>query len=264
MFFGWMRVKGEIMAAHACIVAFLMGVALGQEADVRPPNDPEILLSAGRGLADTDRFGVVLALCLGARDHPPIGVPALKVRLAEKLNAAGIRPIQGETGPAPRLVVRIENTLVPDCDKCVCRVQVSLMRPVILPNQPEVQIQAEVWQGQPVTAVVARPEAAEAVSTAVLAQVGAFTAAHRAARSSPASVPSVRQDFSAPPAAGSAPAGPPQTTSGHSFVSSKSSEVFHRADCRWAQGIAADNRVGYKSREEAVQAGKRPCKTCKP
>jgi len=41
------------------------------------------------------------------------------------------------------------------------------------------------------------------------------------------------------------------------FVASRSSTVFHRADCRWAQNIAAHNRVGYRTREEALQDGKR-------
>lgn len=48
------------------------------------------------------------------------------------------------------------------------------------------------------------------------------------------------------------------------YVASKSSSVFHSADCRMAGNIASDNLVGYNSREDAVAAGKRPCKTCNP
>jgi methylphosphotriester-DNA--protein-cysteine methyltransferase len=48
------------------------------------------------------------------------------------------------------------------------------------------------------------------------------------------------------------------------YVASKNSAVFHKPDCRWAKNISAGNLVGYSSREEATNSGKRPCKTCKP
>ena len=48
------------------------------------------------------------------------------------------------------------------------------------------------------------------------------------------------------------------------YISSKNSQVFHRPNCRSAKRIKPENLVGYNSREEAIQAGKRPCKVCKP
>ena len=48
------------------------------------------------------------------------------------------------------------------------------------------------------------------------------------------------------------------------YVSSKNSQVFHRPNCRSAKRIKPENLVGYNSREEVIQAGKRPCKVCKP
>jgi micrococcal nuclease len=50
----------------------------------------------------------------------------------------------------------------------------------------------------------------------------------------------------------------------HKYVASKSSNVFHKPECRWAKKISAQNLVTYKSKEEAIKAGKRPCKTCNP
>lgn len=46
-------------------------------------------------------------------------------------------------------------------------------------------------------------------------------------------------------------------------VSNSSSKKFHRPDCRWVQKIAPQNRVEFRSREEAVRAGYVPCKVCK-
>jgi hypothetical protein len=48
------------------------------------------------------------------------------------------------------------------------------------------------------------------------------------------------------------------------YVASKNSGVFHKPDCRSAQNISEENRITYNSREEAVKAGKRPCKLCNP
>ena len=121
-----------------------------------------------------------------------------------------------------------------------------------LPGRKDLRLQAEVWQSEPVMQAVAKPAAAEAITTAVLAQAEAFVAAHQAARSPRPFPPDIQSDIAPPIAAGAA------------FVCSKSSQVFHRPDCRWVQNIAGGNLIGYNSRAEAVQAGKRPCKTCQP
>ena len=100
----------------------------------------------------------------------------------------------------------------------------------------------------------------------MLVQVDAFVGAYKAARS----VLDLTEDASKDvPAAGvSAPTqSPPQNlraAASYPFIASKNGAVFHRPDCRWAQNISGDNLVGYKTREEAVQSGKRPCKSCKP
>ena len=49
-----------------------------------------------------------------------------------------------------------------------------------------------------------------------------------------------------------------------SYVASVNSEVFHKAGCKSASRISAKNLVTYKTREEAIQAGKRPCAECRP
>jgi len=50
----------------------------------------------------------------------------------------------------------------------------------------------------------------------------------------------------------------------YGYVASDNSEVFHKAECRWAKRIKPENLVGYNSRDAAINAGKRPCKLCKP
>lgn len=48
------------------------------------------------------------------------------------------------------------------------------------------------------------------------------------------------------------------------YVASKNSDVFHHPWCRWAKKIYPSNLITFKSREEAVASGRRPCKTCNP
>ena len=48
------------------------------------------------------------------------------------------------------------------------------------------------------------------------------------------------------------------------YVASKNSKVFHRPDCKWAKKISSKNLIGFRSREEAVKSGRRPCRSCEP
>ena len=48
------------------------------------------------------------------------------------------------------------------------------------------------------------------------------------------------------------------------YVASKRSQVFHKADCNGAAKISPQNLVRYNTREEAIQAGKKPCHQCNP
>ena len=50
----------------------------------------------------------------------------------------------------------------------------------------------------------------------------------------------------------------------YEFVASKNSVVFHKPDCSSVGRISEKNLVGYKSRREAIEDGKRPCRICKP
>ena len=48
------------------------------------------------------------------------------------------------------------------------------------------------------------------------------------------------------------------------YVASKKSKVFHRPDCKWVKKISPNNLIGFKSREEAIRSGRRPCRSCGP
>lgn len=47
------------------------------------------------------------------------------------------------------------------------------------------------------------------------------------------------------------------------YVASKTSSVFHNVTCSYARKISKGKRVYYRTREQAIRDGKRPCKKCK-
>lgn len=51
---------------------------------------------------------------------------------------------------------------------------------------------------------------------------------------------------------------------GSLLIGNKNSKKLHRPECKWVKDIDAANRAEFESREEAVQAGYQPCKTCNP
>lgn len=55
-----------------------------------------------------------------------------------------------------------------------------------------------------------------------------------------------------------------QVKPGEGYWSSSKSDKFHRPTCRWAQKISPYNLVTFKTREDALRTGLKPCKECKP
>jgi beta-lactamase superfamily II metal-dependent hydrolase len=54
------------------------------------------------------------------------------------------------------------------------------------------------------------------------------------------------------------------TAGEEAYVASRRSDVFHRAGCAGAQSIHDANRVVFRSREQALQSGRRPAGDCHP
>ncbi|HOV77008.1 MAG TPA: Ada metal-binding domain-containing protein [Sedimentisphaerales bacterium] len=254
------------MASHACFIAFIVTAFLGGASGASRGVDETPLLIAGDSvLADVDRVAVVLA----TRETPGveglINATTLKAQISQKLREAGMMPVEENSESTQRLLVYIEGVEVPGSDQYVYRVQTALWRFMIIPGQGNRQIQVEAWRVRPMMAVAARAKTGDAILAAVLVQTDVFIEARKVARSLPEGIKDARKD-SATKGAVDSPPSPQvaQSESAYPFVASKSSDVFHRSDCRWAQNISGDNRLGYKTREEAVQNGKRPCKSCKP
>jgi len=240
-----------------CLLATLIACP---QVTARAAVRPEPPASANAVLADVNRVCVHLVTPTAGTSFSA----ALSVQIGKTLKAKGIESVDSGTGP--NLRIRIETVSVEGSGRTVYRVETVLDRTVTLTGHRPLRVRADVWRLPPAMKAVPDGELAEAVTQVALMQVQTFAAACQAAQSlakglapadgSPASGPK------AAPQQGVGASGRPVAQG--SVVASKSSSVFHRPDCRWAQNIAEQNRVTYNSRAEAIKAGKRPCKSCKP
>jgi hypothetical protein len=253
------------MGIHVCLIAVLLGVSsAGAERWQAAP--AEVLVAADPVLEDVRQLAVVLAKEAAGPVGPMIDAPGLRVEVVKKLNAAGIRLVENEAALDPKLTIHIESIAVPDANTYVWRVQTSLDRVATFPGRKDVQARAQVWRARPVLEAGAPAEAGKVVPAAVLAQVEAFVAACRTARPPLRLTADDKPDVPAPDAV---PAVPPRVENlplvpGYTCVASRGGSVFHRPTCRLAQRIAPGNLITYRNRLDALQAGLRPCKSCKP
>ena len=56
---------------------------------------------------------------------------------------------------------------------------------------------------------------------------------------------------------------PPVVARQSRYVAGRNSRVFHHADCKQAQRIKAENLLGFDSRDQALESGRRPCGVCR-
>ncbi|HUT53360.1 MAG TPA: Ada metal-binding domain-containing protein [bacterium] len=57
---------------------------------------------------------------------------------------------------------------------------------------------------------------------------------------------------------------PPDAAGEEKYCASRSSKVFHLRTCPQAARIKPENLVRFKTREEAMAKGRKPCKLCSP
>lgn len=57
---------------------------------------------------------------------------------------------------------------------------------------------------------------------------------------------------------------PPLVPFDATFIGNARSHIFHYADCRYVGRMSESNKVYFDDRDEAIDAGYRPCKVCQP
>jgi len=163
----------------------------------------------------------------------------------------------------PELRVDIDMLKLEHSQQYVFHIQTSLAGKVSLGENSSHFLKAAVWKVKPTMQAVSVRNMAGKVTGEVLEQVEAFIYAYIAAnpqgidRTNTNNVGTAIQNKLLIPL-------PQLLFAKYKYVASKNSKVFHRPGCIWAKRIKPENLVGYNSRTEAIKAGKRPCKQCKP
>jgi len=191
-------------------------------------------------------------------------------KVERKLDEGGIKIYPRPFGDAnikpprvPEIRIDIGTLKLEDFQQIVFRIQTSLARTVCLKEEQQLFFKADVWKTEPVMQVVSVESMPAKVTGVVLEQVEAFIYAYLAANPQGAQ-PADVNEVTAVIAPTTAKRAVKPKVGEYQYVASKNSKVFHRPDCTLAKRIKPKNLVGYNSRNDAIKAGKRPCKICKP
>lgn len=182
--------------------------------------------------------------------------------IKKRIDPNNVRNLTLRRGEVPELVVEITLIRPGQSDQTVFCLQTSLARVVVLQGRDNITLKAPVWKTQPAIGLTSGETLHSVVAAAVAEQVQAFLKAHKDADESAEHFLSPSAHMS--PAKTAADPTPTITTAEHQYVASKNSQVFHLPGCRSVKRISPENLTGYKTRDEAVNAGKRPCRLCAP
>jgi len=196
---------------------------------------------------------------------------SLLERIESKLKDHNIEIFKPKKGvryklaPIPILRSQIECLNLKGVSKTVCRIQSSLQRQVCMPGQMRLKFKAEVWETEPVMQVLSQDKFSNQVNHIVLEQMEEFIQAYTASQSLKKDRPTSKSgDVSTPVLEKQTKSTGKTARTEYKYVASKNSKVFHKPSCSSAKRIKEENLVGYRSRQAAIDAGKRPCKICKP
>lgn len=210
-------------------------------------------------LAGIDELHVVVLCAENEPNTDGLNWAQLKNKVTGKLDEAGIKQIDAITGNIiniDELRICVNLLKLEDTQQYAFFIQTAIVRAVRLKDMQDPVFKANVWQAAPALRAVSLEGMPDAVVKVVLEQVDVFVHARLAANSYDnllTETQKMKTDLSSQS----------QAAAGK-YVASKNSSVFHKPDCRSAKNISRDNLVVYNNRDEAIKAGKRPCKSCNP
>jgi hypothetical protein len=251
--------------AHLLTLAGLFAIFSNPAvAQPEPSSDLPLIAKPNPALAGVKELSVVVT----APDSEPNILADLRAGVTGRLYDAGFTVSSSPAGhiaAAPELRVNIGMLKLESCGQYVVFVQTSLARGVSLPGSDQLHIGADVWKVDSEMQAVAMEKMPDEVSDIVQQQMQMFISACSVAgvNDRQTDVNQTRPQSHKPTVEKGANPTKQQAVESK-FVASKNSKVFHKPDCQFALKILPKNLVSYATRDEAIAAGKRPCKTCNP
>lgn len=250
----------------AIIIAALCTAVFGE---IEQTTQDTLLDRPNPALARIRQLYIVILADDGEPNKDGLSLKKLEESVEKKIGENGIKIAEAigrentlRSLAIPELRIDITTLKLEESQQYMFHIQTSLAKKVYLTKNSSRRIKADVWKTEPTMQAVSVQHMPIVVTAAVMEQVEAFIHAYLAAnssgrRTSEASGISTAAKEQTEPVEQSSPAE-------YQYFASKNSRVFHRPDCSWVKRIKPENLVGYVSREEAINSGKRPCKRCNP
>lgn len=250
----------------AVIAALFFPASLRAE---QSPDKPDLLLS---GLGPVS----VQIVRLGCEPNiSDTNMASLGKKIERKLNDADLNVIEsvyiGQTNKPPgpnvsELKIEITAMRLADKQQYALHIRTSLARPMELPKRPRMPVKADVWKTDAVMRTVPASDVMTAITDIAAEQTGLFVKAYRAANPPGKKIHDTNDDnaVSEKKQQGSSKEKANKSSEGSQFIASKNGKVFHKPGCSSVNTISKENIVIYQTRDEAIKAGKRPCKKCNP
>lgn len=192
----------------------------------------------------------------------------LKAEINHKLSKAGIKVFSPEPDTFyklpifPELKIRVDMVELEQSQQYVFHIETLMAKNIYVKTKPALHQKVDVWKTEPVMQAISEQDMPAKVTNVVMEQIEEFIHAYLAANPPGKHVPD-KNDIGIILKEQPKPV-VKSTQTEYKYVASKNSNVFHSPDCSSAKRIKPENLIGYKSRNEAINAGKRPCKRCKP
>ena len=190
----------------------------------------------------------------------------LKAQFEQKLRKANLNVSSAEKVSSKtdvRLIVRIELLKVPDANLFAVRLETVMARQMLLTTGSDQVFIIPIPLGGHGIRFVSEKDLSDVIENVASRHIDQFLRNYQATKSWQAKKAAQARPADTKPNPSTATLDQTQKAK-YAYIASKSRKVFHKSDCRWAKRIKPENLVGYNSRNEAIKAGKRPCKICKP
>lgn len=246
------------------IVVGFFSASIPGQVELPPPGEESLLISQPYpAFAGIDKLYVVLLRYGIKQDKDVSFFKHLEINIKEKLHKAGIKldtPTADNILTISELRIYLSSLNLEDSRQHVFHIRTTLARAVCLKDKQNPIFKADIWQATPVMQAVSAENMPAKVTDVVLEQVEDFINIHKTTN------PNGKQlsDDSINETDSSTTSGKQVDAVESRYIASKNSNIFHKPECRWARNISQRNLVGYSSKDEAIKAGKRPCKTCNP
>jgi hypothetical protein len=251
-------------------VYILMAVAVinvyAQNQLPEPEDKPLLIANPNPALSGVNELHVQIIKTFVTEDRTGVNWDKLQLAIEKKLRQEDINCVEPKLSSVPCVKVYVHFLEVPKSQQFVFYIQTSFSRLMTLKESQKTDILVDVWKTDPVMQIMSAENIHTKMTDVILEQIETFIQAYKTANIRKFRIPDAVADQNEPLKELIQPVqlAAEESMSQYRFVASKNSSVFHKPDCRWAQNISQDNLVTYNSREEAIQAGKRPCKLCNP